>query len=76
MLRPSKGQYERGRLPSSDSYDRWRADPAAFIETVLHDPETGQPFVLLDAEREFLAHAFKLNDNGRLLFPEQVFAFP
>ena len=29
--------------------------------------------MLLDAEREFLKHAFKLDANGRLLYPEQVF---
>ena len=26
---------------------RWRASPIAFIEEMLHDPETGKPFVLL-----------------------------
>ena len=56
--------------------DRWRNDHVAFIETVLHDPETGKPFVLLDAEREFLDHAFRTGDDGRLLYPEQVFAAP
>jgi Phage Terminase len=55
---------------------RWRANPAAFIETVLYDPETGKPFVLLDAEREFLKHAFRVGPNGRLLYPEQVYACP
>jgi hypothetical protein len=25
---------------------RWRASPIAFIEEMLHDPETGRPFVL------------------------------
>ena len=55
------------------SHERWRANPIEFIETVLCDPETGQPFVLLDAEREFLAHAFTLAADGRLLYPEQVF---
>jgi phage terminase large subunit-like protein len=55
---------------------QWRADPAAFIEGVLHDPETGKPFRLLDAEKQFLAHAFKTNSNGRLLYPEQVYACP
>ena len=34
--------------------DRWRADPIEFIESVLHDPEAGAPFRLLDAERDFL----------------------
>jgi hypothetical protein len=55
---------------------RYRADPASFIEEVLHDPETGKPFVLLDAEREFLKHAFKIGLGGRLLYPEQVYACP
>jgi hypothetical protein len=33
------------------SLAHWRRDPAAFIEMHLSDPETGQPFELLDAER-------------------------
>jgi phage terminase large subunit-like protein len=53
--------------------DHWRANPAAFIETVLHNPETGAPFVLLDAEREFLKHAFQTDANGRLLYTELVY---
>jgi hypothetical protein len=56
--------------------ERWRRDPASFIETVLYDPETEQPFKLLDSEREFLKFAFKLSAVGKLLFPEQVFAAP
>jgi hypothetical protein len=56
--------------------DHWRADPINFIETVLHDPETNAPFVLLDAERQFLAYAFKTGADGRLLYPEQVYAAP
>jgi hypothetical protein len=56
-----------------DTLTRWRADPIAFIERVLCDPETGEPFVLSDAERQFLQRAFTLNDNGRLLYPELVF---
>jgi phage terminase large subunit-like protein len=56
--------------------DRWKADPTSFIETVLHDPETGQPFVLLPAEIEFLKHAFKTDVDGKLLYPEQVYAAP
>ena len=60
----------------SDLLERWRDDPIAFIESVLFDPETGKPFVLLPAEREFLKHAFQTNDDGRLLYPEQVFGAP
>jgi phage terminase large subunit-like protein len=56
--------------------DRWRCDPVTFIETVLHDPETGKPFKLLDAEKQFLAHALRLDADGRLLFQEQVYAAP
>jgi hypothetical protein len=52
---------------------RWRSDPCGFIETMLHDPETGHPFQLLDAERRFLALALKLTDDGRLLYPEFVY---
>jgi phage terminase large subunit-like protein len=56
--------------------DHWRANPAKFIEGVLFNPETGKPFVLLDAEREFLKHAFKLDENGRLIYTEQVYGAP
>ena len=55
---------------------RWRSNPISFIETVLHDPETKKPFKLLPAERAFLEHAFKLDDNGRLLYPEQIYSCP
>jgi phage terminase large subunit-like protein len=54
----------------------WQADPVDFIETVLFDPETNAPFVLLDVERQFLAHAFMIGEDGRLLYPEQVFGAP
>ena len=51
----------------------WRANPLSFIEQVLRDPETGQPFELFDAQREFLTRAFTLTDDRRLAYPEQVF---
>jgi phage terminase large subunit-like protein len=54
----------------------WRANPAAFIESVLFNPETGKAFVLLDAEREFLKYAFALDENGRLRYPEQLYGAP
>jgi hypothetical protein len=56
------------------AFERWRSQPAAFIEEVLHDPETGQPYKLLPAERAFLEHAFKTGDDGRLLYPEQIYS--
>jgi hypothetical protein len=55
---------------------RWRSDPISFIEAVLHDPETKKPFKLLPAERAFLEHAFKRDDNGRLLYPEPDLFLP
>jgi phage terminase large subunit-like protein len=55
---------------------RWRADPARFIEEVMINPEDGQPFQLLPAERLFLRYAFRTNDDGRLLYPEQVYSCP
>jgi phage terminase large subunit-like protein len=60
----------------SDVLERWRADPIAFIETVLFDPESGRPFQLLDAERAFLQHAYQTNDDGKLRYPEQVYSCP
>jgi phage terminase large subunit-like protein len=42
----------------------------------MFDPETGRPFQLLPAERTFLEHAFKTNEAGRLLYPEQVYSCP
>ena len=56
--------------------EQWRQQPAEFIETVMVDPETGQPFQLLDAERRFLDHAFRTDEGGRLLHPEMLFACP
>jgi phage terminase large subunit-like protein len=58
------------------SLARWRADPVLFVEEVLHDPETGKPYRLLDAERRFLEHAFRTGADGRLCYPEQVYSCP
>ena len=58
------------------SLHRWRAAPTSFVEEVLIDPETNRPFVLLPAERQFLAHAFRTGADGRLLYPELIYACP
>jgi phage terminase large subunit-like protein len=55
---------------------RWQRQPLSFITEILRDPETGKPFVLLDAERAFLEHAYRIDDSGRLIYPEQVYACP
>jgi phage terminase large subunit-like protein len=54
----------------------WRAHPIEFIEAVLFDPATGQPFVLLPAERAFLEHAFQIGPDGRLLYSEWLYSCP
>ena len=45
--------------------DRYRLDPAAFIETQLVDPVTNKPFVLLPAERAFIERAFQIDGEDR-----------
>jgi phage terminase large subunit-like protein len=55
---------------------RWQRQPLSFITEILRDPETGKPFVLLDAERAFLEHAYQTDDSGRLVYPEQLFGAP
>jgi phage terminase large subunit-like protein len=49
---------------------------AAFIESTLVNPETGRHFVLTDAERLFLRHAFDRTPDGRLRYPELIFSAP
>jgi phage terminase large subunit-like protein len=56
------------------SFERWRDDPAAFIEKYLINPKTDKPFELLPAERAFLSHMFQLGENGRLLYSDQIYA--
>jgi hypothetical protein len=45
----------------------YREHPVEFIERFLINPETDRPFDLLDAERAFIAHAFKTDNRGRLI---------
>ena len=59
-----------------NALERWRQNPVSFIEEVLRDPETGQPFQLFDAQRQFFEHAWKLTEDGRALYTEQCFAAP
>jgi len=55
---------------------RWQLGPTSFIAEILRDPETGRPFNLLPAQHQFFKHAWSLNGDGRLIYPEQVFACP
>ena len=61
---------------TSASLDYWRSNPIAFIEQCLVNPETGVPFELLPAERQFLEHSFQLGDNGKLKYSEWVYSCP
>jgi hypothetical protein len=54
-------------------WERWRREPVLFIEQVLRDPETGRPFKLFEAEREFFKYAWQIGGDGRLVYPEQCF---
>jgi hypothetical protein len=53
---------------------RYRADPVAFVDEVLINPATGKPYVLLEAEKEFLRHAFRLNKRGKLVHPLLIYS--
>ena len=54
----------------------WRKDPCAFITEVLRDPETGRAFELYQAQQRFLREALVLAKDGRLPYPELIFACP
>ena len=56
--------------------ERWQQEPTAFVTEVMRDPETGRRFELLPCERGFFAEAYKTNDAGRLVYPEQTFSGP
>jgi phage terminase large subunit-like protein len=62
-----------GEVLDHTALRRWQQQPIHFIEQILRDPETGRPFQLFAAERQFFAHAWLLNSAGRLLYPEQCF---
>jgi phage terminase large subunit-like protein len=62
--------------PPSDKIAAWRADPVAFIEQALRDPETQSPFKLYPAQADFVRRAFTLTPDGRLPYPEMLFSAP
>ena len=53
---------------------RYQADPVAFIEENLISPYDGKPYRLVPAERQFIRHAFRLDIDGRLLFPLLIYS--
>lgn len=59
------------------AFARYQANPCLFIEEVLYNPETGKPFQLYPAQREFFTHAWEINPaTGRLLYEEQTYGAP
>jgi phage terminase large subunit-like protein len=61
---------------TEDSLEQWRQAPDKFIECHLINPQTNKPFVLLDAEKDFLKHALRLTPDGRLLYHELLYGCP
>jgi hypothetical protein len=56
---------------------RWRADSAAFVDDgAVRDPETDQKFELNWSQRQFLKHAFRTGEDGRLLYSELLYSAP
>jgi phage terminase large subunit-like protein len=55
---------------------RWHRDPVSFIEEVLRDPETRQPFRLYEEQRTFLRHAFQFTPDGRMVHTELCYSGP
>ena len=45
------------------SLARWRRNPVSWIETHLVDPETGKPFKLLEAEKQFIRLALAVGPD-------------
>ena len=50
-----------------NTLERWRQRPIEFIQEILRDPEIDKPFELFEAQRQFFAHAWQRDDNGRAL---------
>jgi hypothetical protein len=58
-------------LDERSALERWQREPIRFIEEVLGNPRTGQPFELFEAQRQFFAHCWARRADGRLQYPEQ-----
>ena len=63
-------------MTDSQTIARLKADPIAFIERVLKDPETGQPFTLYEQQKTFLREGLQRPSEGRMRFTELLFSAP
>jgi hypothetical protein len=48
------GRSQMSEALEASAIERWRRDATEFISEVLRDPETREPFILLDAEKRFI----------------------
>jgi hypothetical protein len=60
-------------IKNTSALARYRANPDQYVGEVLVSPYTGEPYRLNDVERQFILHAFKLDADGRLLYPLLVY---
>ena len=63
-------------MTDSQTIAKLKADPIAFIERVLKDPETGQPFTLYEEQKTFLREALQRTVQGRMKYTELLFSAP
>lgn len=61
--------------PTDDRLARFVGDPVGFFEALVN-PETGEPFVVYEAEARFLEAAFIPTETGALPYPELVYSAP
>ncbi|MFB3092734.1 MAG: hypothetical protein ACE1ZD_05970, partial [Dehalococcoidia bacterium] len=55
---------------------RYLRDPLAFIDDLVKRNELGQPFHLLEHQREILRLAFTFDNKGRLLYDTVLYSCP
>lgn len=63
-------------MSDAEQLRQWQTDPCTFIEQVFVNPETGERFTLLPAERQFLCYGFTLTTDGSLPYPELLYSCP
>ena len=56
--------------------NRYPRDPVAFIDDLVKKNELGQPFRLLDHQKEVLSRAFAFDGDGRLPYDTIIYSCP
>jgi hypothetical protein len=57
-----------------NTLERWRASPAEFIESYLVHPETGKPYRLYPAEKQFIEFMFQLDPDGHPVHTDLIYS--